>query len=242
MIYCVSDIHGDYEGYKRLLEEVKFSDEDILYVLGDVIDRGSQSLKILQDMMMRPNVIPIIGNHEYMGIQCLKFLMQEISEDSISSLNEDIIQGLLEWQNVGGQATMEEFHKLSMEEKQDVVDYLEEFSLYEEVSANGNDFVLVHAGLCNFSENRKLEDYQLHELIFRCPEYFRVYYPNKYLVTGHLPTRYIVENTRPDFIFKGKNHIAIDCGVACGGQMGMICLDTGAEYYVSSVVNDETCD
>ena len=33
-----------------------------------------------------------------MGIQCLKFLMQEISEDSITLLNEDTIQGLLEWQ------------------------------------------------------------------------------------------------------------------------------------------------
>lgn len=238
MIYCMSDIHGNFEGYKKLLEKANFSDEDTLYVLGDVLDRGSQSLKILQDMMMRPNVIPIIGNHEYMGIQCLKFLMQEISEDSIASLSEDIIQGLLEWQNVGGQATMDEFHKLSMEDKQDIIDYLEEFSLYEEVRANGKDFVLVHAGLCNFSIDRALEDYQLHELIFKCPEYFRVYYPDKYLVTGHLPTRCIMENTKPGFIFKGNNHIAIDCGSGCGGQLGMICLDTGEEFYASSAVEE----
>ena len=69
MVYCMSDIHGNYEGYKNLLEKVDFKEEDTLYVLGDVIDRGKQSIKILQDMMIRPNVVPIIGNHEYMGIQ-----------------------------------------------------------------------------------------------------------------------------------------------------------------------------
>ena len=234
MVYCISDIHGDYDGYRELLEKVQFSDEDTLYVLGDVVDRGRGSIRILQDMMMRPNVIPIIGNHEYMGIQCLKFLMQEITEDSIASISEDIVQGLFEWQNVGGQATMDEFHKLSMEDKQDIIDYLDEFSLYEEVSVNGKDYILVHAGLCNFSQDRPMEDYKLHELIFKCPNYSRVYFPDKYLVTGHLPTRGIWENKKPYFIYKGNNHIAIDCGSNCGGRLGMICLDTGEEFYVSS--------
>lgn len=232
MIYCMSDIHGNYEGYKKLLEKVDFKEEDTLYVLGDVIDRGKQSIKILQDMMIRPNVVPIIGNHEYMGIQCLKFLMQEISEDSIATISEDIIRGLLEWQNVGGQATMDEFHKLSREEKQDIIDYLEEFSLYEEVSVNGKDYVLVHAGLCNFAVDRPLENYGLHELIFKAPQYSRVYYLDKYLVTGHLVTRAIRQNKRPYFIYKGNNHIAIDCGSNCGGQLGMICLNTGEEFYI----------
>ena len=232
MVYCMSDIHGNYEGYKNLLEKVDFKEEDTLYVLGDVIDRGKQSIKILQDMMIRPNVVPIIGNHEYMGIQCLKFLMQEISEDSIAMLSEDIIRGLLEWQNVGGQTTMDEFHKLSREEKQDIIDYLEEFSLYEEVNVNGKDYVLVHAGLCNFAVDRPLENYGLHELIFKAPQYSRVYYLDKYLVTGHLVTRAIRQNKRPYFIYKGNNHIAIDCGSNCGGQLGMICLNTGEEFYI----------
>ena len=230
--YVMSDIHGNYEDYKSLLEKVGFSDGDVLYVLGDVIDRGRRSIKILQDMMLRPNVIPLIGNHEYMGLQCLQFLMQDITEDSIASINEETVRGLLEWQNVGGQATMDEFHKLNREEKQDIVDYLEEFSLYEEVTVGGKQYVLVHAGLCNFSVDRPMEDYQLYELLFKAPEYFRVYYPDKYLVTGHLPTCAISENERPYFIFKGNNHIAIDCGSGCGGQLGLLCLDTGEEFYV----------
>ena len=89
----------------------------------------------------------------------------------------------------------------------------------------------MHAGLCNFAIDRSLENYQLHELIFKAPQYSKVYFPDKYLVTGHLVTRAIRQNKRPYFIYKGNNHIAIDCGSNCGGQLGMICLDTGEEFY-----------
>lgn len=235
MTYCVSDIHGNYEGYLKLLEKINLRDIDTLYVLGDVIDRGKGGIKILQDMMMRFNVIPILGNHEYMAIHCMKFLCQEITKESIKGLDEDIIRGLTEWQNVGGQATIDEFHKLTLEEKQDIIDYIEEFSLYEEINVKGKEYILVHAGLINFDPDRPLEDYHTYELIFKVPNYYQVYFPDKYLVTGHLPTRCIDGNDGQDKIFKENNHIAIDCGSGCkghGGRLGCICLDTGAEYYV----------
>lgn len=232
-IYCISDIHGDYEKYIKMLEFINFSDKDILYVIGDVIDRGNQSIRILQDMMLRDNVIPIIGNHEYMAISCLKFLMNDITEDNIKNISDEMIQGLLEWQNVGGQTTMDEFHKLEREEQQDIIDYLEEFSLYETVRVHGNEFVLVHAGLSNFSEDKALEDYQLYEMIFEQPDYNEIYYKNKFLVTGHYPTRAIDNNPKPDYIYKANHHIAIDCGCGYGGQLGAICLDNGKEFYIS---------
>lgn len=232
-IYCISDIHGDYEKYIKMLEFINFSDKDVLYVIGDVIDRGNQSIRILQDMMLRDNVIPIIGNHEYMAISCLKFLMNDITEDNIKNIADEMIQGLLEWQNVGGQTTMDEFHKLERTEQQDIIDYLEEFSLYETVCIHGKEFVLVHAGLSNFSEDKALEDYQLYEMIFEQPDYNEIYYKNKFLVTGHYPTRAIDNNPKPDYIYKANHHIAIDCGCGYGGQLGAICLDNGKEFYIS---------
>jgi len=237
MVYCMSDIHGYYEGYMEMLEKINLTDEDTLFVLGDVIDRGKGGIKILQDMMIRFNVIPILGNHEYMAINCMKFLNQEITEDSIKNLDEGIVRGLMEWQNVGGQVTIDEFHKLNAEEKQDIIDYIEEFSLFEEVTVKGKDYVMVHGGLVNFEPDRPLDDYHYYELLFKVPDYSRVYYENKYLVTGHLPTRCIQGNNHQDKIFKGNNHIAIDCGSACkgeGGRLGCICLDTGEEFYVDN--------
>ena len=67
MTYVISDIHGQYEKYIAMLEKISFSDDDTLYVLGDVVDRGEGSMRILYDMSMRPNVIPIMGNHEHMA-------------------------------------------------------------------------------------------------------------------------------------------------------------------------------
>ncbi len=39
--YVISDIHGHYEYYVKMMEKIKFSNADMLYILGDVIDRGS---------------------------------------------------------------------------------------------------------------------------------------------------------------------------------------------------------
>ena len=53
MIYVMSDLHGCYDKYISMLEKIRFSEKDTLYVLGDVVDRGDGGMKILQDMMQR---------------------------------------------------------------------------------------------------------------------------------------------------------------------------------------------
>lgn len=232
MIYCCSDIHGEYDKYLKLINKIKLKEEDTLFILGDVIDRGEKSIEVLKDMMYRANVIPILGNHEYMAIQILPLLMQEITEETISEFNEEFVQGLLEWLNYGGQSTIDGFKKLSKDNKEDIIDYLMEFSLCEEVRVNGKEYVLIHAGLSNFSPERRISDYELYELIFERPKYNLKYFKDKFLVTGHTPTRLIENNNKPDFIYKGNNHIAIDCGAVFGGQLAAICLDTGEEFYV----------
>ena len=100
-IYIMSDIHGDYKKYMQMLELLQFNKEDTLYILGDVIDRGENGMKILQDMMKHSNIIPILGNHEYMAVKALKWLMTEVTEKSIKTINEDTLLIFTEWINVG---------------------------------------------------------------------------------------------------------------------------------------------
>ena len=66
MIYVMSDLHGEYDKYLAMLKKIKFSPKDELYILGDVVDRGSKPVEILQDMRSRENVIPLMGNHDKM--------------------------------------------------------------------------------------------------------------------------------------------------------------------------------
>ena len=64
MTFVISDIHGDWNAYQSILSQINLRDEDQLYVLGDVIDRGSDGLRILRDIMKKPNMTMLSGNHE----------------------------------------------------------------------------------------------------------------------------------------------------------------------------------
>ena len=53
MTYVMTDLHGKYDKYKEMLELISFSDEDTMYINGDICDRGEESAKIYLDIMSR---------------------------------------------------------------------------------------------------------------------------------------------------------------------------------------------
>ncbi|WP_461218107.1 metallophosphoesterase [Lapidilactobacillus salsurivasis] len=246
--YVISDIHGEYQRLMKLLKQIEFNDSDTLYLLGDMIDRGSQGLKILQFAMKHQNVIALMGNHEYMAIQPLNWLASnDISQadNTIDTMPTNLTVNFIEWLNIGGQSTMNEFQSLNHDEQMNILLYLNELLSYTELTINGQQFVLVHAGIDNFSKTKELSEYNIEELIFNKPFYYLKYFDAKYLVTGHTPTRYIREEElnlprgivdksghEYDNIFKANNHIAIDCGCGYGGLLGAIRLDDLQEFYV----------
>ena len=65
MVYCISDIHGYYDLFCRLLDKIGFSNKDKLYVLGDFVDKGPDSIRLAKLLFSMPNVYCIAGNHEY---------------------------------------------------------------------------------------------------------------------------------------------------------------------------------
>ena len=71
MQYAISDLHGCYGKYVELLRRIDLRPSDTLYILGDMIDRGPEGLKILRDISRRPNASPFLGNHEYAALTCL---------------------------------------------------------------------------------------------------------------------------------------------------------------------------
>ena len=230
--YVIADIHGEYDMFLDLLKKIALTDSDTLYVLGDVLDRGPHPIKTLQKLMEMPNAYCIVGNHELMAIECLEFLMKEITEKSIEELDEKISGNLLSWLQNGSEPTMREFRELDKDEQQDVIDFLKDFLIYEEVNAGGNEYLLVHAGLGNYNPMKDIEEYSLKDLVWDRADYDTEYFPDIYVVTGHTPTQFIIENPRPGYIYRNKNHIAIDCGsYRPDGRLAAICLDTGKEFY-----------
>ncbi len=234
MNYVISDIHGCYEQFMEILDLIHLKEADTLYVLGDVVDRGPNPIKTLLKLMDMPNAVCIVGNHELMALDGLRFLNTQISAESIESIDTELLGNLIDWQRNGSASTIEEFRQLDQEMRREVLDFILEFSMYEELTVNGQKYLLVHAGLGDYSPEKEIEDYSLKNLVWDRADYNTQYFDDTIVITGHTPTQFIEGNPDPGRIYKHLNHIAIDCGCGMpGGRLAAICLETGEEFYSS---------
>ena len=241
--YVIADIHGEYDMFMELLRKIQLKEEDTLYILGDILDKGPHPMQVLLKIMEMPNAVCMVGNHELMALECLEFLMTEITEKSIEKLDEKMVGNLLSWQSNGSRTTIDEFRTLSREMQDSVLDFIKDFLIYEELTVNGEDYLLVHGGLGNYSPDKDIDDYSLKELVWDRADYDTRYFENVYVVTGHTPTQKISGNPKPGYIFRKNNHIAVDCGCyRPDGRLAAICLDTGEEFYSSEHIPGEKAD
>lgn len=235
VIYAISDLHGCYEQYISMLQKISFSPRDTLYVVGDVVDRGPEPMKLLQDMSMRPNVIPILGNHDHMAYDILSKLLCEFNEENICKyFNGDLmnfVECIGDWTANGGEPTYKGFGRLSRNRREYLLEYLSEFSLYEFVRAGDKQFILTHSGLPEGADIEDLGNFNAYDFTMASTDYQKRYFNNIFLVTGHLPTFQIDEKYRSR-IYRKDNHIAIDTGAVFGERMSCICLDTFEEFYI----------
>lgn len=69
----LSDIHGEYEKLLKVFEKSGFDYEnDFLIQLGDVVDRGKDSFKVIEELLKVKNREFLKGNHDDMFYQDLK--------------------------------------------------------------------------------------------------------------------------------------------------------------------------
>ena len=74
----VGDIHGCYTELLQLGAKVEITDEDCLISLGDIVDRGADSVKVYNFLKNRPNTIVLMGNHERKHLRQTLSYSQEI--------------------------------------------------------------------------------------------------------------------------------------------------------------------
>lgn len=134
MTYVVSDIHGCDKLYFRLLETLRFSDTDTLYILGDVTDRGSGGLRVLLDAASRKNVIILRGNHEQAA---LEFLPRD-PDNEVMPVR--LFGRWYEWMEDGGDRTYRAFWNRSDAVRARVLRILGSLPAYAEVQAGGHSF------------------------------------------------------------------------------------------------------
>lgn len=215
MHYCVSDIHGEYDRYIKMLNKIKFSSTDILFVIGDVVDRGGHGIDVLMDIMSRPNVKMILGNHELLMLDAMFF-------KEISMYRERWIY------NGGAKTRRYMLHHLTASQRERVLRFCNELPDHLDIEVAGRRFHLVHGYPSAKTEDRVWE---------RPMKGSGAPLPGKIVILGHTPTPYLMDvgDTEPFTIWHGDGIIGIDCG--CGSRtkrrrLACIRLEDMKEFYV----------
>lgn len=233
MRYVISDIHGCKKQYLELLEKINFSDKDHLYILGDTVDRGEQSIEVLRYIMGQKNVTYFLGNHDYTFYSFIKELGWNLNHFK----NAEMKWAFKFWQNDGGLPTAEGFLGLSEAERKAVFLFFKNAKIYEEIYYEGKRYILSHAGIMNFQEGKLLEEYEAADFINGRMDYDSRYFQdeNTYIVSGHTPTFYIRKDRNP-LVFQENGHIVMDCGCVYGGNLAAFCIETGEVFYVKKYI------
>ena len=75
-IFLTSDIHGHYSMFEKLLDTINLTRKDLLIILGDSCDRGSQSYELYKkyyDLEKEGyNIKHLRGNHEDMLLKAIE--------------------------------------------------------------------------------------------------------------------------------------------------------------------------
>ena len=226
MRYCVSDIHGEYELFIKLLEKIKFSNSDEMYIGGDIIDKGRSSVKLAKFIFSKPNMHAIMGNHEYDFLKLYHSLMESKDPDYDKILSR--LQAyfpndgyLLDFE------TMDRFDSLPF--------YIEK-----------DDFIIVHSGIPMDRENRVIDpkDASEEELVydrkFKNPNIIPI--TDKCIIFGHTATDNICGENKILAYKKAESKaiekisdlakIHIDTGSWQSGVLGCFCIDTSRVFYV----------
>lgn len=227
--YVMSDLHGAFDSFKMMLNVIDFKTEDTLYILGDVVDRGQYGVELLRYTMEQPNIIMMLGNHEYM---CMQYFKKDATEKTKR-----------QWNRNGNYPTLYGFDKLSEEEKEETLKYIETLPTELKVEVAGKKYTLVH-GFLGEDDYHRVWNRPKPGDTSGLPE-------GEMVIIGHTPVcEYLCPGSDEEIyvysheltgkddhfrIFHDKFFIDIDCCIGydmSAARLACLRLDDMAEFYV----------
>jgi protein phosphatase len=229
-IIVISDIHGELELFKDLLEKTAFSPEDYLIINGDLCEKGSNSHGVVRYIMKlsanNPNVHVTEGNCDT--------LVEDLLEETPKLLNylrtrsHSIIHEWLEQSGLklNEDTQVKEIKELLRDRYSEEINWLMGLPTAIETT----DYIFVHAGL------EDMEDWKETDRIKAIT--YRSFLDNthtagKYVVVGHWPVvnySSVIPSHNP-IIDETRKIIAIDGGnvIKKTGQLNAFIIDRTTE-------------
>ncbi len=232
MTYVIANLHGHLESYRAMLQTIQFNaDRDVLYVLGDIVDIGPEPMALIEDMSLRLNVFPVAGEHDYLAARMLVgYEKMQVAMAKGQAPDPAFAAELTAWVQDGGEPTLSGYRALDHDMQEGVIDYLSDMPLYEEVTVNGRDYLLLHQGIYDFTPDMDLDFLEPSDFFSESVDPTAKYFDDKTIIVGHTPTS--ESNGGADRIFYGNGTVFIDCGLGRGGRLACLRLEDGKEFYV----------
>ena len=220
-IFVMSDIHGQYDLFLKMLDKIKLKREDLLVIIGDICDRGKKSyeiyIKCMKMIKLGYNLKFILGNHEDM-------LLEDLENDYPIRYETEysVFRNSKYFEN----KDMKDWHEENfLEEIEWLVKCLKNCPLI----ISGNENIFVHAGL----DLKKVLEKQEKETVLWTREEFWLMenveleeYKGKNIYFGHTP------NINGRISKKTDRIKGIDCGAFFTHFLGCIEVKSQEEIYV----------
>ncbi len=210
----VGDVHGCCDELDRLLDALRLGSGETICFLGDYIDRGPESKRVI-DRLLRlrregPRCVFLKGNHEDMFLAFL---------GAGGRYGDAFIAN-------GGAATLESYGVRDLADSE-IAERLppahREFLLELLNTAMLGRFFCAHAGI---RPSRRLEDQEEEDLLWIREEFIAAPHAFPYTVLyGHTPSA----DVRLDLPFK----IGLDTGVVYGNRLSCLDLSAGELWQVA---------
>ena len=220
-IFVISDLHGQYDLFLKLLEKINLKREDLLVIMGDICDRGEKSYEIYMKCMkmikLGYNLKFILGNHEDMLLEDLK---------NHYPLRYETEYSFYRHSKYFENKDMKDWHEENfLEEIEWLVKWLKNCPLV----ISGNENIFVHAGL---DLNKGLEKQEKETVLWTREEFWLMEnveleeYKGKNIYFGHTP------NINGRISKKTDRIKGIDCGAFFTHFLGCIEVKSQEEIYV----------
>ena len=220
-LFAIGDIHGCFrQFYELVINKIELKKEDKLILLGDYIDRGTQSKEVIDFIIELEqagfDVTPLMGNHEAM-------LLESYADTGL----------LYQWYMNSGETTLASIGISDVRDLQKkYLDFFSGLKFYESIGK----CLFVHAGFNDHDSDPFTDTYHM---IWES----RLFYKNPVLkgrtiIHGHRPKtlEYVEQQIR-----ERSDIIPIDTGCVYGLEMGygyLSALDVN-KMKLFSVPNDQ---
>ena len=220
-IFVISDLHGQYDLFLKLLEKINLKREDLLVIMGDICDRGEKSyeiyMKCMKMMKLGYNLKFILGNHEDM-------LLEDLENDY--PLRYETEFSIYRNSKYFNKKSMEEWYEENFfKEIKWLVKWLKNCPLV----ISGNENIFVHAGL---DLQTKLEKQERETVLWTREEFWideesvLEEYRSKNIYFGHTPNINGRISEKTDKIWD------IDCGAFFTHFLGCVEVKSKEKIYV----------